>query len=150
MTNPTYQSGLLFTQAHKAVRACIYAVLEQYELTPTSWAIIGATAQAPDGIRLSNIATAMGVKPPMISVMVEELMHKQLIRQIPHHRDGRVKLLTLTERGKGLAATIEDELDTEIQRLLRGMSMAEVAIFEKALRIILSNSQAVTPVILEK
>lgn len=142
MNTPTYQSGLLFTQAHKAVRTRIYAILEQYDLTPTSWAILGATAQSPDGIRLSHIAAALEVKPPMVSVMVDELIDRRLLKQIPHHRDGRVKLLTLTERGTGLAHTLEQQLDQEISRLLRGMSSDEVTVFEKALRTILTNAQA--------
>jgi DNA-binding MarR family transcriptional regulator len=141
MTNPSYQSGLLFTQAHKAVRACIYAVLEQYDLTPTYWAIMGATAGAPDGIRLSNIAASLGVKPPMVSVMVEELINRQLLQQIPHHRDGRVKLLTLTDRGGTVATTIEQQLNDEIARLVTGLSKEEIAVFEKSLRTILANAQ---------
>jgi len=141
VTSPTYQSGILFTQAHKAVRARVYDVLEQYELTPTTWAILGATADAPDGIRLSDIASTMGVKPPMISVLVDELIARRLLKRIPHHRDGRVKLLTVTERGRGLSGTIEQMLDDEIARMLSGLNMGEVAVFEKALRIILANAQ---------
>ena len=142
MSHETYKSGLLFTQAHKAVRACVYVILEKYDLTPTYWSIISVTAQAPDGIRLSNIATKLGVKPPMISVMVDELIERKLLKQIPHHRDGRVKLLTLTERGSGMAASIEQQLDDEIARLLSGLTIAEIAIFDKALQVILENTQA--------
>lgn len=142
MNHPTYQSGLLFTQAYKAVRSRVYTILEQHELTPTTWAIIGAIAESEDGIRLSHIAAKLEVKPPMISVLVDELIERRLVKQIPHHKDGRVKLLALTEHGNGIAMTVEQQLDDEISHLLRGLDLGEVVIFDKALRLILANAQA--------
>ena len=55
MNLPTYMSGVLFTKAHKLVRIRVYEVLERYDLNPTYWSILGATAQAKEGISLLEL-----------------------------------------------------------------------------------------------
>lgn len=139
---PTYTSGLLFTTAHKAVRVRIYNVLEKYELNPTDWSILGATAQASEGIRLARVAELVGMTAPMITIIADGLTEKGLIRRVPHHTDGRAKLLVMTPRGKKLAMTIEQELSTEIQSLLAGLRPEEIATFQKTLETIIHNAAA--------
>ena len=134
-------SGLLFTNAHKLVRARILTVLERHNLSPTYWAILGATAQAPEGIRQSHIAAMLTVKAPVITTEAVELINRDLIRRIPHHTDGRAKLLVITPKGKKLANTIENELNEEIHKLLNGLTGEEVLIFQKTLETIIHNSK---------
>jgi len=141
MQIPTYTSGLLFTKAHKAVRLRIYDVLEKYDLNPTYWSILGATAQASEGIRLARVAEIVDMTAPMITVMANDLTEKGLIKRVPHHSDGRAKLLVMTPRGKKLAAAIEEELAATIAGLLRGLSSAEIVTFQKILAIIISNAE---------
>ena len=140
MATPTYLSGLLFTQAHKAVRACIYSVLETRRLTPTTWSIISAVENSKDGIRLTGIATQLDVKPPMISVMVDELIGQGILLQVPHHSDGRVKLLATTPKGRKLYMELERELDTEVARLMSGISANDAAVFRSTLQAIIANA----------
>lgn len=140
MTLPTYVSGLLFTKAHKVVRARIYSLLEKYDLNPTYWSILSATLRATEGIRLAKVASTLGVQAPMITVMANELIERGLINRIPHHTDRRAKLLVITPKGKKLAATIETELNTAIAELLNGLSTNEIASFQKTLQMIIANA----------
>lgn len=140
MTIPTYTSGVLFTRAHKIVRARIYSLLEKYELNPTYWSILGATMQAGEGIRLAKVAEIVGVKAPLITVMAGELADKGLIRRVPHHSDKRAKLLVLTPKGKKLSLQIESELNQEIRQLMEGVSSSEAAAFQKTLETIIRNA----------
>lgn len=133
-------SGMLFTRAHKAVRARIYKALEKYELNPTYWSIFGATLNAPEGIRLARVAELLDVKAPMVTVIADELIERGFIARIPHHTDGRAKLLIVTPKGKKIAQKIEAELDQEIQNLLIGASPEELISFQKTLEIIIANS----------
>lgn len=140
MTQPTSTSGLLFTRAHKAVRARIYALLEQYELNPSYWSILGITAGAPEGVRLASVAKQMDVKAPLVTVLAGDLIDRGLIQRIPHHTDRRAKLLVITPKGRKLATEVEAKLATEISGLMRGLSAAEVAGFQKVLETIISNA----------
>jgi MarR family transcriptional regulator for hemolysin len=140
MSQPSYESGLLFTKAHKAVRDCVYTILNRYDLTPSYWAILGAAVQAPEGIRLANVARQMDVKAPLITMLSNDLIKMDLITRVPHHTDGRAKLLSATPKGKKLATQIETELSSEIARLMHGISAADAATFQKSLETIIANS----------
>lgn len=141
MTQPTYTSGLLFTRAHKAVRGCIYTILDRYNLTPSYWAILGITNQAPEGVRLAAVARQMDVKAPLVTMLAGDLIKMGLITRVPHHTDGRAKLLVVTVKGKTLANKVEAELDAEIARLLAGASAKDLEAFQRTLEIIISNAE---------
>ncbi len=134
----------MFSKAHKLVRIRIYGVLDKYKLNPTYWSILNATNHSEEGIRLTNVAALLEVKPPMVTTEAAVLINKGLIRRIPHHTDGRAKLLIVTPKGKKLAAHIEQELNGEIQQLVQGLTQEEIANFQKALETIISNSQKIT------
>ncbi len=140
MSKPTYTSGLLFTQAHKVVRAAIYTILERYQLSPSYWSILGATVLAPEGIRLTNVAKQMDVKAPLVTMLATNLIEMGLINRIEHHTDKRAKLLVITPKGKKIAQQIEAELGQKIDRLLQGASREEIGDFQKVLEIILVNA----------
>lgn len=141
MNLPTYMSGVLFTKAHRLVRVRVYEVLDNHDFNPTYWSILGATMQAPEGIRLANVASMLGVKAPVVTTEAGELIDRGLIRRIPHHSDGRAKLLVITPKGKKLAAIIERELNTQVGRLLQGLTSSEIGAFQKTLQAIIDNSK---------
>ena len=140
MTLPSYASGLLFTKAHQLVRQRVLLTLARHDLTPTRWAIMGRIAAAPEGIRLATVAEQVEMTPPMITVIAGELIELGLIKRIPHHTDGRAKLLVMTPLGKKLAAVIEQELNHEIQQLLQGLTTDEIYGFQKTLETIIRNA----------
>ncbi len=141
MNISTATSGILFTKAHKIARNRACAVLAKHELNPTYWFILAAALESPEGIRLSNVATLLGVKAPLITTQAGDLISRGLIRRIAHHTDGRAKLLVITAQGKQLAATIEQELSAAISVLMAGLSQAEIAVFQKTLQTIIANDQ---------
>ncbi len=139
MTQLSYQSGLLFTQAHQLVRTRVYGILEQYQLNPSYWSILGATIAAPEGTRLASVAKAMGVKAPLVTMLSNDLIERGLINRVPHHTDKRAKLLIPTAKGRKLATEIEKRLNTEIALLLNGLTDAEMRSFQKTLETIIDN-----------
>ncbi len=141
MNLPTYTSGLLFAKAHKQVRIRVFEVLDKYDLNPTYWSILGATNHSGEGIRLTNVAALLGVKAPMVTTEANVLIEKGLIRRIPHHSDKRAKLLVMTPKGSKLAEIVEKDLNTEVGKLLDGLTFEEIQIFEKTLNIIIHNSE---------
>ena len=141
MTTPSYISGLLFTKAHKLVRGRVYEILDSYRLNPTLWAVLSTAARSDNGIRQSAIAKQLGVKPPMVTVLADDLIKLGLVRRIPHHTDGRVKLLIPTAKGSKATVEIERKLDGEIRYLLGGLSQQEIQTFQKVLETIISHTE---------
>jgi DNA-binding MarR family transcriptional regulator len=141
MENLSYQNGLLFTQTHSVVRDCIYDVLSKHDLTPSHWSILIITDAAAEGIRLSHVAQQMNVKAPLVTVLVDSLIRKELIRRLPHHSDGRAKLLVLTPQGSKVVNKLGQEIEDEIKKLTNGISVRDLNIFEKTLQSILENAQ---------
>ncbi|MDB5184720.1 MAG: MarR family transcriptional regulator [Candidatus Saccharibacteria bacterium] len=141
MTQRTYQSGLLFTQAHKAVRVHIYRILEQYGLNPSYWALLSAAVNSEEGIRLASVARLMDVKAPLITVLADDLLEMGLINRVPHHTDKRAKLLVATAKGKKLSTEIESLLSNEISLLMDGVTPADAQAFQRTLEAIISNAR---------
>ncbi len=141
MTTPSYISGILFSKAHKLVRGRIYDILETYDLNPSSWAVLSAAQDADAGIRQAAVAKLLDVKPPLVTMLADELIAKELIRRIPHHSDGRVKLLVTTTKGSKVAGEVEAKLDGEIAFLMSGLSMDEILTFQKVLQSIIAHAE---------
>lgn len=140
MTQRTYQSGILFTQAHKLVRTQIYEVLEPYGLNPSYWSILDATVAAPEGIRLASVAKIMDVKAPLITMLSNDLIEMGLIKRVPHHSDKRAKLLVITPLGRKVFQEVELKLGQTITQLLNGLNANEIHAFQKALEVIIRNA----------
>lgn len=140
MTSGAYNSGMLFTQAHRLVRAQVSTVLEKHQLSFIHWSILSIVLASDEGIRLTNVAAALGVKAPLITLESNRLITLGLINRVAHHSDGRAKLLVMTAKGKKLAVTISDELETLVGTLMQGLSKTEIQSFEKTLKTIIQNS----------
>ena len=140
MTQQTYYSGLLFTQAHKLVRGRIYAILETYDLNPSYWSILSVVTAAPEGVRPANVAKAMDVKAPLVTMLSNDLIEKGLINRVPHHTDKRAKLLVVTSKGRKLSNEIELKLNDEIAQLMQGLKSSEIQAFQKTLETIIRNA----------
>jgi DNA-binding MarR family transcriptional regulator len=141
MTNPTYISGLLFRKAHRLVRTRVGDLLEVYGLNPTSWSLLSVAYKYPDGIRSSVVAHQLGVKPPLVTMLADELIGRKLLRRAVHHTDGRVRMLVISAKGKKLASEIETKLNAEIGYLLSGLSTDEINTFQRALTTIIANAE---------
>jgi DNA-binding MarR family transcriptional regulator len=54
---------------------------------------------APDGATIAEIGEHLGVTKQAASQLVDDLVKRGYVQVQPHPRDGRAKLVTLTERG---------------------------------------------------
>lgn len=131
---------MLFAKAHKLVRLQINDVLSQYGISPSQWSILSVVAGSPDGIRLASVAKVLGVKAPLVTSEVNELLLQELVQRLPHHSDKRAKILVATSKGKQLASKLEKLLSQRVSQLLQGLTESEIATFQKALQTIIDNS----------
>ena len=141
MNIPSYLSGALFMKAYRLLRIEVANCLQVYNLTPTSWILLGITKQAKDGIRLSEVAAQMSVKAPLVTILAQTLMADGHVQLISHHTDGRAKLLILTPSGKDFVKKVEMSMDNLLTGMLKGTNEVDLNGFKKVLETLVSNSK---------
>jgi MarR family transcriptional regulator, transcriptional regulator for hemolysin len=139
MNLPSYISGSIFIKANRILRNEVYACLDVYSLTATAWSLLGIVSSEHDGIRLTSVAKRLGVKAPLITMMADDLIERDLVKRIPHHTDGRAKLLVITPAGKRFVTKLEAELSKMLIKLLDGVSEQDLAGYQKVLETIITN-----------
>lgn len=140
MNIPTYLSGALFMKAYRLLRFNVTTCLNNFNINPTSWVLLGIIRETKDGIRLAEVAHIMNVKAPLVTTLVQDLIAKDLIELLPHHTDKRVKLLLLTPTGKVFIKKVEAALEKSLRDILAGTTDTELAAFETVLEAIVRNS----------
>ena len=139
MNLPSYITGTVQTTAYRLLRERVYNVLDQYDLTPTYWSMLGIITQAIDGVRQVEIAKTMHVKAPLITNMAHELQNRGLIQIVQNQFDARAKLLALTTEGKKFMKIVETELNSQLAQLLNGLTETDLATYNKVLETIIEN-----------
>jgi len=56
--------------------------------------------------RYGELGELLGMSPRNVTVLVDGLEKEQLVRRVPHERDGARPYIEITEKGKGVAAAI--------------------------------------------
>jgi DNA-binding MarR family transcriptional regulator len=141
MNIPSYVSGTIYVTAYRTLRGRIAACLQRFELTPTTWSLLGIIMQARDGVRLNEAARILSVKAPLVTMLANELIDRGIINRIPHHIDKRAKLLVMTAKGKKFVAGVEREMDNELKFLLNGVTEADLRAYKKVLDTIIANGE---------
>jgi DNA-binding MarR family transcriptional regulator len=89
--------------------------VEQHGVTVAEWVVLRALF-VRDGVKPSELATALGLTRGAISKLVDRLAAKELVSVCSDVRDGRAQLVTLKASGRRLVpklAALADENDAE-------------------------------------
>lgn len=135
----TYINGTIQSRSVRLLRQRVIAILSTYDLTPTYWSMLGIIFEARDGIRQTDIANALQVKPPLITMMTRELQSRDLIKVVPNQFDARAKLLTTTPAGKKYVKGVETALSKMLEGLLEGLTESDMLTYQKVLTTIIAN-----------
>ena len=141
MSLPTYLTGTVQTQAYRVLREHVYAVLNNYDLTPTYWSMLGVIHEARDGIRQVEIARLLHVKAPLITAMAKQLETRELVQSVQNQFDARAKLLALTPQGRKFMKQIEHELNERLGTLLQGLTEQDMQTYHHVLTTIIANDE---------
>jgi DNA-binding MarR family transcriptional regulator len=66
---------------------------------PAQWAVCQQLSAAPEGLRLTELATFAGVTKPTMSALVDGLEGAGYVERVPHPSDQRAQLVRYTARG---------------------------------------------------
>ena len=105
----SYLEGLIGYNARRAALAVIEVFLVRmkvYKLRPVDFSVLSLVTHNP-GITSRQLCTTLGIQPPNLVGMVNELEQRGLIKRQPHPSDGRAMGLHLTASGKKLMREAE-------------------------------------------
>jgi DNA-binding MarR family transcriptional regulator len=117
-------AGQLFFRLWRASHTRIAEALQSMGLTPALFGVLNFL-RAREGAIQQEIGSAMGIDPSTMVSLIDELEGAGLAKRRPHPKDRRAREVVISakgrralERGRGLAARVEDEV-------LRGLTAAE-------------------------
>ena len=79
-----------------ALEARLAAALAPMGLSVAGFRLIGEVSAAPDGLRQSELALRLGVRPPTVSVAVKRLEELGLVTRVPDPKDPRARLVRVS------------------------------------------------------
>ena len=111
-----------------------------YDVTPVqSSALIYLSKHTDEDITQRDLEHAMRLKPSTINGIVDRLLEKGYITRCPSPRDGRCRLLHLTDAGREMVASFREALDKTDHTVPADLSEEEQAVLEGFLRRIITN-----------
>lgn len=79
-------------------------------------------------IRISDISEALDLPRPGVTRTVKEMEKNGFLRKASSDEDGRVTYLTVTEEGKRLSQTYNEQFFSQLKPLLENISEEEAAV----------------------
>ena len=111
-----------------------------YDVTPVqSHALLYLSKHCDDEITQRDLEHAMRLKPSTINGIVDRLLEKEYITRCPSPRDGRCRLLHLTEAGQELVNSFRAALEQTDRTVLADLTEEEQMVLEELLRRIIAN-----------
>lgn len=145
MKGTTYMMGILQVRAYRQLQAYVQGILAGFDLNPTQWSMLGLVYEAPNGLRVIDIAAKLSVEPSLVTMLSRSLLHRDILEKVAHPEDSRARLLSLTVKGKEMVGEVEELLDGKLQLLLSGVSPSETRAYRKVLETIVRNSLTLQP-----
>jgi DNA-binding MarR family transcriptional regulator len=139
MSLPSYRSSILLTKAYRIIRATAYDCLEKHDINATQWSILGLVLEAKSGITLTDVAMTIGVKKPLVTLLVDKMEEKDLIERKINKEDSRSKLLFLRPPGKQLIRKMEAEIQENFAPLFEGVSDKSFEVYTHVLETVIKN-----------
>ncbi|WP_136473939.1 MarR family winged helix-turn-helix transcriptional regulator [Pseudomonas sp. DG56-2] len=133
----TISSGMVVAGRHW--RRICQATLAGYGISEACAIPLLMIVRLGDGVHQVAVAHAAGLESPSLVRLLNQLCSAGLICRTEDPVDRRAKALSLTESGRALAETIEDELVRLRRDVLQGIDEADLL---SALRVIRAFEQA--------
>jgi DNA-binding MarR family transcriptional regulator len=115
----TYQTVVLQSRAHRAIKAHLTQLLKEHGVTMMQWSILGLVSDAGEaGVRISDLAHTLDTSLAFITTSVNVLEAKGFVIRAGHSQDNRAKLVRLSTEFAPKIAAIEADIATKQQDVL--------------------------------
>lgn len=141
---PTEES-MLFHDVHRAHRGALLSALAQLGLQDVSQpkALIHLAEQAGGSINQRELADALHISPATMAASLKSLERNGYITKQSDQRDGRCKLLHITQKGIDAVQRCREAFDMVDKQLYAGFTRQEVEQVKAFLRRMLQNLEAI-------
>jgi DNA-binding MarR family transcriptional regulator len=117
----------------RALVAAEQPVLDAHDLTMWAYVVLLSLGEQPTRSQAA-LAQAIGADKTRIIAVLDELAQRGLIRRNPDPDDRRVRLLSLTAKGRRLRDTVQSAIQAHEERLLARLPAADRRAFLRALQ----------------
>src|SRR5258708_3369047 len=124
---------LVLGKAFRASAKYLYAGLEETGLDDTDFRILEALLNKGP-LPVNTIGPKVYLTPGSISVAIDRLLDRGLVSRVESPEDRRVRMVSLTAKGKALIAPIFRKHVAEIRKVFADMSPKELRAFETTLK----------------
>ena len=110
----------------RAYKGAADGLTADFELSHASaWPVL-MISRLGDGVRPGIVADAVGIEPPSLVRIIDQLVAAGLVLRKDDPSDRRAKTLSLTAEGKRMAERLEKALAPFRRELFKGMPQADV------------------------
>ena len=132
---------LILVKAFQAAAKHLYAGLQETGIDDTDFRILEALlSKGP--LPVNTIGPKVYLTPGSISTAVDRLLDRGLVRRVESPEDRRVRIVSLTAKGKDLIAPIFRKHAAEIRKVFADASPKELRTLETTLKKIGKRAQS--------
>ena len=124
---------LVLGKAFHAASKYLYAGLEETGIDDTDFRILEALLNKGP-LPVNTIGPKVNLTPGSISVAIDRLLHRGLVSRVESPEDRRVRIVSLTPKGKELIGPIFRKHAAEIRKVFADTSPKELQALETALK----------------
>lgn len=139
-----YRFGRLQASFDRLLRQWVAASLQPMRLSSTEWLLLGVTRDVPTGLRPRAIAKALGIRPPLVTVLLRRLQRRRLVTVEPDRNDRRSVTIKPTQTGIRLLLRVEHVLSRRSRPLFRATSMKDLVTYLEFVELVVENARTQT------
>src|SRR3981189_802039 len=124
---------LVWIKAYHAAAKYLYAGLRETGIDDTDFRILEVLLNKGP-LPVNTIGPKVNLTPGSISVAVDRLLDRGLVSRVESHEDRRVRVVSLTSKGRELITPIFRKHAAEIRRVFADASAKEVRSLETILK----------------
>jgi MarR family transcriptional regulator, 2-MHQ and catechol-resistance regulon repressor len=124
---------LVLVKAFRAASKYLYAGLQETGIDDTDFRILEALLNKGP-LPVNTIGPKVHLTPGSISVAVDRLVERGLVSRVESPEDRRVRIVSLTSKGKKLIAPVFRKHATEIKKVFADASPKELGSLETILK----------------
>ena len=132
---------LVFGKAFRAAAKYLYAGLEETGIDDTDFRILEALLNKGP-LPVNTIGPKVYLTPGSISVAIDRLLDRGLVSRVESPEDRRVRIVSLTPKGKELIAPVFRKHAAEIRKVFVDASPKELRALEMTLKKIGQRAQS--------
>ena len=141
ITIRAYHAHLLQSTSYRIIQEVLTKTLYTYNVTIPEWKLLVLTTEKV-AQRHADLAQIMDIERPLVTVLIDSLEKKRLVRRTRDMVDRRAKVIVATSQGIALIREIEPKVRLVMKQLLRGITTDEITIYMKVLTTIVNNGHS--------